>query len=195
VLSPGKAYHAGTGDNPKLSFGSHGEHVMPTSPDLLPGWIEASGAALAAVLSIISLVVSIKTDRKTKTNQRLFWLERQLHELVDRIETVDKTNLSSPGDDENKLALIVANKMQEYAALFSVYKYSLPQHAEQKLSRDLVSIQTLEGAAIRAANAHSADLNEASLAYVNAMANFVITLKNTAANRLAQVSEELRKLT
>lgn len=152
-------------------------------------WIEAIGAAIAALLAILSLVMSIRTDRKTNVSHRLIRLETQLQSLVAGIADVDKRHLSSPTATDNQRAEIVAAKTQEYEALYTVYKNAFPESDRHKFDRAVASIKTLEDRALAAAGGHNQQaLNQATAAYVTAIANFVNSLKSDSEKRLAEVS-------
>ena len=153
--------------------------------------IEAAASVGALILSIAAIVISIRTEKKTKNIQRLARREKDLKELVDRIEKVDVANLASPNDDDNKRALIVAAKMEQYGAIFSIFKHSLPEKTEKRLSADIASMGALQDAAVDAANRQSADMNERYRDYVYAMANFVNDFKRVSAESLTRVSAEL----
>jgi hypothetical protein len=160
----------------------------------LPSWIEAAGSALAVVLSVISMGMSVRTDKRARVGQQLLLRQKNLQDLVDRIETIDKASLSSPGSSVSQLQLIVAGKTQEYEALFSVYKQYLPRAARQTLSDNLASINHLQKAAVSAVQAKSADSNKIASEYFDAMANFVVDFKRESTASLEQASDELAKL-
>lgn len=154
-------------------------------------WIEAVGSAVAALLAIFSLVMSIRTDRKTSSTGRLIRLESQLQNLVAGIADVDKRHLSSPTSTTNQLAEIVAEKTQEYESLYTVYKNAFPESDRHKFDRELVSLRTLEEKAVAAAIGHNQHaLDQATTAYVTAMANFVNSFKAASGKQLAEVSRK-----
>jgi len=154
-------------------------------------WIEAAGSAVAALLAILSLVMSIRTDRKTGASRRLIRLESQLQNLVAGIADVDKRHLSSPTSTKNQLAEIVAEKTQEYESLYTVYKNAFPESDRHKFDRELVSIRMLEEQAVAAAVGHNQQaLNQATATYVDAMANFVNSFKAASEKHLAEVSRK-----
>jgi len=159
----------------------------------IPSWVEAASAALAVILSVISMYMSVRTDKRARVSRRQFLNQKNLQEMVDRIETIDKSALSSPESDMNELALIVAKKMQEYEAVFAVYKQYLPEAVRQKLNDNLTSIKNLGDAAVNAAKIKSADLNKLRSEYFNAMANFVIDFKRESHASLEQASLEIAR--
>ena len=154
-------------------------------------WTEAIGSAVAALLAILSLVISIRTDRKTKRASSFIRLETQFQNLVAGIANVDKSHLSSPTHTRDEKIAIVAAKSDEYEALYTVYKNVFSESERSELDRKLGSIKTLEDQALAARNGPPQTFNQLREAYFDALITFVNSLKAESDRRLAEVSRQL----
>ena len=112
-----------------------------------------------------------------------------LRKMVEEIEKIKKTNLSSPDIDIAARSEIIASKAQEYEAVFKTYGQSLKSDKANEIAKILEQNKLLSDTAIKKKGADGSYQD-----YIENLAMFVTEMEKAPHDELEIVAAAFKKL-
>lgn len=149
-------------------------------------WMQAIGAVVAILISILALIQSGRAARDSRRIQQ----QERVRILAEKTNAVKFSNTVSPSADNKERILTVAAKAEKYEELFNVYGDLLPDSLRTRLRGQIADQKQKSQTALDSATlaTDQDELNRKTADYGDSMAVFVITFEEAVADALSKLA-------